>query len=106
MSEKAIEAICGVLDRCSSILTYDSIIADDILVALKAARIALVELPQPMAPIVSGEFPRWEVDDMAILADTAFGQVLFPGYEFDTAIARDIAAALLAAADAAEAVTS
>lgn len=102
-----IGAICGVLDRCPSILTYDSIIADDILAALKAARIAVVELPEPIQRW-DGEPMAWMVDGDGYVevrkTDGYIGQVMVGNPMRDLDEVRQLAAALLAAADAAEAV--
>ena len=72
-----------------------------IFAALKAARIAVVELPEPLPPRVEGEFPAWKpLAGIAVLADIVFDEVLMSGSTFNPAEAWGIAAALLAAADA------
>ncbi len=74
--------------------------------ALATAGYELVRLPERMTPAFPGEFPRYLLGDSGevVMADQAFKVVLMPGRsDLDPNEAREMAAALLAAANAAEA---
>lgn len=76
-----------------------------ILAALKAARIAVVDLPQPNSTSDGRYFAGWDVlgDPDSVRLD-CFGHVEdADGATYEPDEAREFAAALLAAADAAEA---
>lgn len=100
MSEKAIEVIAETLKvRYGTTTTW----ATHILAALKAARIAVVELPEPNS---FNSYPMLWAGETESAIPLSNGEVRVSGFDDMTSeVARDIAAAVLAAANAAEAVS-
>jgi len=83
-------------------LREDGDMADHQLEALHGEGFAVTRLPEPLPGRIPGEFPRWEFADEVVLADTAFGEVLFAGLTLSGADAQALAARLLAASAAVE----
>lgn len=107
MSEKAKEVIADAISYPLPIKDSHFERATRYVAALKAAGIALVELPEPTARW-DGEPMAWTVDGDGYVevrkTDGHIGQVMVSNPISGPDEARRLAAALLAAADAAEAV--
>lgn len=76
--------------------------ATRILDALKAAGWVLVELPEPARELEGRHLAIWDVGDHDHVRVDVFRHIAYDGMQFEIAEARDLAAALLAAVNAAE----